>query len=90
VRRKRSQGQLLEKWLGDYRRLGRGRNARLPGRKSRWRRWKVGFADRPGAVETPSLTAEPAPFEFETPSAPASRTFGHVFKGPASRAPTDG
>ena len=39
VRRRRSQNQLLEKWLADFKRLGRGRTPKMPGQEGRWRRW---------------------------------------------------
>jgi hypothetical protein len=48
VRRRRSQNQLLEKWLADFKRLGRGRAPKMPGQEGRWRRWLRRFASVEG------------------------------------------
>jgi hypothetical protein len=39
VRRRRSQNRRLEKWLVDFKRLGKGRNPRMPGERGHRRRW---------------------------------------------------
>jgi hypothetical protein len=43
-RRRSSQNQLLEKWLADFKRLGRARTPKMPGQQGRWRRWLRRFA----------------------------------------------
>lgn len=46
MRKRKTQGERLDKWIGDYLRLRKGRNPRLPGQKLRGSRLLRPFRER--------------------------------------------